>query len=826
MRFNQSRLACAMAALCGVASAGVSAEFMLEEVVVTATKRAESQQTVPLAVTAMDAAAMEKRGISETSEMTGMVPSLVVTSPFGRTQPNFALRGVSVANEFNPNAASPIGFYVNEDYKQFRPTHGMQLFDLDRIEVIRGPQGTLFGRNTTGGAISVHTSKPQFGEVGEFEGYVKGKYGKYNRWSVEAATETTLIEDKLAVRFAITENQGDGYIENKTPATIQTIPELLTGAPGTKPVNALTDEDYGSIDDGAYRGTIVWSPTYDFEATFVFTHGEAEPVGAASIVNEFGPANATGSYANLFGYNREMFGATDEDEAVADQTGKYESSADDYGLTLSWQLTDSIELTSITGYLEGDMGVPRDCDGLPIQACFVNFNSEYDQFNQDLRLSWDLGDTRIIAGIYYGEDEVRTENDEIFFGPQEDLAGIPTATFAALGATIPLAQSIADALTDAGLTAYPAFNPPVDSYFELGAFQGDPVLLGTGFRAVSQFTQNRESKAIYFEGAHDFSDQLTVTFGLRYTEDDFELSNLRSTFYDLPTNTAQYNAIPLSVTPDQSQTLAPLTGASDEYTGRLIADYQWTDSIMTFASYSRGYRAGTFNGKASQSESQVTFVEPEFVDNYELGVKSRFYDDRVQVNATLFLAKYDDQQVQEVVGATSFLRNASGEMSGLEVEVEALVTETVHVGVSFGVLKTEYEDGVVVNGLDIGGNEFPFAPSKSASVFTNWEIMEIADGTLELSGVVRYQDKIWFDPFNDSKTDLNGPGESNQSQDAYTLLDMRLSYMSDDIELSLWGKNLSDKTYYVSGFDTSAFMADDLVRGEPRTYGVEARYNF
>ncbi len=826
MIFVRSKLTAAVAVISGAVSVGSSADLMLEEVVVTATKRAESQQTVPLAVTAMDAQAMEKRGITETSEMTGMVPSLVVTSPFGRTQPNFALRGVSVANEFNPNAASPIGFYVNEDYKQFRPTHGMQLFDLERIEVIRGPQGTLFGRNTTGGAISVHTEKPEFNGVGEFEGYIKGKYGNYNRWSVEAAAETTLIEDKLAVRLALTENQGDGYIENKTPQTIQSLPELLTGAPGTKAVSALTDEDYGSVDDRAYRATIVWAPSYEFEAIFVATHGEAEPIGAASIVNEFGPANATGAYANIFGYNREMFGATDEDEAVADQTGKYTSSADDYGLTLTWQLSDSITLTSITGYLEGEMGVPRDCDGLPIQACFVDFNSEFDQFNQDLRVSWDLGDTRVIAGIYYGEDEVRTRNDEIFFGPQEDLAGIPTATFAALGVSIPLAQGIADALTDAGLSAFPAFNPPVDSYFELGAFQGDPVLLGTGFRAVSQFTQTRESQAIYFEGAHDFTDQLTVTFGLRYTEDDFELSNLRSTFYDLPTNTAQYNAIPLNPVPDQAQTLAPLEGASDEYTGRLIADYQWTDDVMTFASYSRGYRAGTFNGKASQSESQVTFVEPEFVDNYEVGIKSRFLDERVQVNATLFLAKYDDQQVQEVLGATSFLRNASGEMKGLEVEVEAVVSETVYVGVSFGVLDTEYEDGVVVNGLDIGGNEFPFAPSKSASLFTNWEMMTIGDGTLELSGVVRYQDNIWFDPFNDSKTSLNGPGDSNQSQDAYTLLDMRLSYLSDDVELSLWGKNLTDKVYYVSGFDTSAFMADDLVRGEPRTYGVEARYNF
>ncbi|GAB3100418.1 TonB-dependent receptor [Aestuariicella hydrocarbonica] len=815
----------------GLLALSAQANFELEEVIVTATKRAESQQDVPLAVTAFDSSAMERRGITETSEMTGMVPSLVVSSPFGRTQPNFALRGVSVANEFNPNAASPIGFYVNEDYKQFRPTHGMQLFDLERVEVIRGPQGTLFGRNTTGGAISVHTVKPQLGEVGEFSGYVKGKYGNYNRWSVEAATETTLIQDKLAVRLAVTENQGDGYIENKTPKTIQSIPELLLGAPGTKQVDALTSEDFASVDDRAFRATAVWTPTDTVEVTFVVTHGEANPIGAASITNEFGPVNATGEYANIFGYNREMFGATDEDEAVADQTGHYSSSADDYGLTVNWDLSDNLTLTSITGYQEGDMGVPRDCDGLPIKACFVDFNSEFDQFNQDIRLSWDFDRTRIIVGAYYGEDEVKTLNDETFFGPQADLAGISTATFAALGASNPLAQQLADALTDAGLSAYPSFNPPVDSYIApaplgLGAFVGNPALLASGFRAVSQFTQSRESKAIYFEGSHDVTESLTLTLGLRYTEDDFELSGLRSTFYDLTTGLAQYNAIPLNASPDQNQTLAPLTGASDEYTGRFIVDYKATDSIMAFASYSRGYRAGTFNGKASQSVSQVTFVEPEFVDNYEIGVKSRLFDDRIQLNATLFLAEYEDQQVQEVVGATSFLRNASGVMQGLEVEMEAIVTDTFLLGVNLGLLDTEYDDGVIVNGLDLGGNEFPFAPSTTVSVFSNWEIMELGDGTLELSSVVRYQDDIWFDPFNDQKTSQNGPGKSSQMQEAYTLVDLRLSYMATDFEVSFWSKNVTDKTYYVSGFDTSSFLSDDLIRGEPRTFGVEAKYHF
>jgi iron complex outermembrane receptor protein len=828
---NQYRtLSFRLATLCLAASPTLLAAE-LEEIQVTATKTSQSVQDVPLAVSAFTPESLNRRGISETSDMTGLVPSLVVISPFGRTQPNFSLRGISVANEFNPNAASPIGIYVNEDYKQFRSTHGMQLFDLDRIEVIRGPQGTLFGRNTTGGAISIFTKKPGFSEVGEFSGYLTGSYGNYSRWTLEGAAETTLIKDTLAVRLAATETRGDGYIENVTPDKVQSLPELLLGAPPGTAVDAPTDDDFASLDDRALRATFALTPGDDFEAVLVTAFSESRPVGSVPIVREFGPADAAGNYTNTFGYNREQFGANDDDQAASDSTGKSVSKADDYTLTLHWDLADNLRLTSISGYTEGELDIPHDCDGHPVATCFVNFTAEFDQFNQDLRLAW-VGDrSTLIAGVYYGEDQIDTLNDEVFFGPLADLAGFPTPGFAALAPINPLAQEIYDALVAAGLPAFPAFNPPVSSYIlpppeGLGAFQGDPAVLATGFRAESRFTQERESVAAYAEGTYDFSERWRLTMGLRYTDDSFTLSDLRSTFYDLPTNTAQYNAIPLNAVPDQNQVLPDLKDDSQEFTGRIILDYRFSDDVLTYASYSRGYRAGTFNGKASQSVSQVTFVEPEFVDNYELGLKSRLFDNRLQLNAAAFYADYQDQQVQEIVGATSFLRNASGGMLGVELELETYLTDNVYVGASFGYLDSEYDSGEIVNGIDIGGNEFPFAPEVSASLFGNWQIMQMGDGTLELNGVLRYQDLTWFDPFNDLKTKNNGPGKSGQFQDDYTLVDARLVYRTTRYEVALWGRNLTDEFYYVSGFDTSAFLADDLTRGEPMTYGVEVRYTF
>lgn len=832
MIIYKHKLSVAVGLALGMASPWLCAAPALEEVVVTATKVAESQQTVPLAITAFDSAALAQKGITETSDLSGVVPSLVVSSPYGRSQPNFALRGVSVANEFNANAASPIGVYVNEDYKQFRPTHGMQLFDLERIEVIRGPQGTLFGRNTTGGAISVHTKMPEMEAVGEFHGYVSGKYGNYNRWNIEGAVDATLVEDVLAVRLAYTDNQGDGYLKNKTPVTIPSMVDLLTTGAATKSVNALTNEDMASIDDSAGRVSVLFTPSDNFEAQFVATIGRSEPWGTVPIVNEFADINGDGQTENVFGYSRAMFGL-DDDEIVTDQNGKYIAEADDYTLSLQWSLSENLSLTTITGYQEGKYDIQNDCDGMPIAACYAHFRSDFDQVNQDIRLTWEGVDTKVIVGAYYGEDEVSTNNDQTFFAPLEDLAGIPKAAFDALAATSPLAGGISAAMDYAGITEFPAFNPPVSSYMQLGSFvagSADPTsplysILATGFKTNSSFTQNRESKALYIEAAHNFTDAFRLTAGLRYTEDDFTLADARSTFYDVDGG-SQFNAIPLSATPDTGLTMTDLNGASDEVTGRVLIDYQLQDDVMMYASYSRGYRAGTFNGLASQSIDQVTFVEPEFIDAYEFGIKSRLLDDTVQLNVAAYYNDYADQQVQEVVGATTFLRNASGEMRGLEIEFESNITDTVYASVSAGYLKSEYDDDVVINGFDIGGNQFPFAPKVTANVFVNWQIMEIAGGELELSTTVRYQDKTWFDPFNSDKTDLNGPGESTQSQDAYTLVDARLMYTSEALELGLWAKNLTDKYYKVSGFDTSAFGYDHAIRGEPRTYGVEARYRF
>lgn len=825
----------------------------IEEILVTATKRPTSQQQVPVAVTGITADALSKKGITETTDLSGSVPNLVVSSPFGRAQPNFTIRGISVANEYNSNAASPIGMYVNEDYKQFRPTHGMQLFDLERLEVIRGPQGTLFGRNTTGGAISVTTVRPTPGAVGEASGFVSASYGSFDRKSLNGAIETSLIEDVLAVRLAGTWNEGDGYIENKTPSEIPSFlsnlaavnPALAPFAGTTVPVQSVHDEDYASVDDHALRLTVVFEPTENFDATLVYLQGENDSTAVTPVANMFTDfdGNPATPVTDKFGYSREQFGLGELDNA-ANGAGYFTTEVDDVTLTMNYLINSNLTITSNTGFLDGEYGMQNDCDGMPHSACYQNLTSEFEQFNQDLRISWEGDRSRFIAGIYYGDDSITETDDKEFFSPLNELAAIG---------------------------AVPAFNAPVEGYigeaFASGGTSGfifapgDLAAIGAGTLALSDavnaaangffvdtgYTQDRESQAIYFEGSYDLTDNLTATVGLRYTEDEFELSGLYSYLSDLNTDTPQINVIPYSNPYQPGLTLGALEGSSEEVTGRAILNYRFANDVMGFVSYSRGYRSGTFNGAANFATSQATFVEPEFIDSFEAGIKSQIFDNTMQLNATVFYADYQDQQVQEVIGATTFLRNASGTLQGLELELEWVPLASLYVSAGLGYTDSEYDGGqyfasntnpgTVVcsagpstpnfagNCIDIEGNQFPFAPELNGNLFVEWTALSTSSGDLALSLTARYQSEIFFDSFNDDKTSQL-PG-SFLSQDAYTIVDGRISYTNDVYTVALWGKNLGDKSFNSYGIDTGgSFGYDYHIPGQPRTYGIDLNYKF
>lgn len=746
----------------------------IQDIVVTARKRAENVQNVPVAISAISGDALATRGLVQTNDLAGSVPNLQIQSPYGTSQPNFTLRGVGVANEFNSNSASPVGVYVDEVYQTFRSSHGQQLYDLDRIEVVRGPQGTLYGRNTTGGAVNFITQKPKLSGI---SGYGSVGYGNYDRVRAEGALDATLVEDMLGVRLSGQFSRSDGYLKNSVG---------LDGA---------SDKSYG------FRGTVRWKATPDLDISLKgymsrSTGSQEIPIAVNATPTGTGPITF-GLLGGAFGfqYDRSNLGSK---EVEADGVGNRLIRAEGAVLTAAYSATDDVTITSITGYDSGKYAqLPfQDCDGTPFDFCATGYQSDFQAFNQELRFNYDGDRLKFVGGLYYGWDRIDTFNRLKSFGV---LSGIREAL---------------------GLPA---------SYFNPAGFGviADPLALPTTIRADIKNSQTRRSKAIYGEGVFDVSDQFSLTVGLRYTGDKGHYYNGLATLFD-DAGTPRLITVsssPVAVLPGPNVTPLTERGSSNALSGRVIASYKPSEDVMLYASYSRGYRAGTFNGFAFQDNSQVNFVPPEKVNAYEIGFKSRILDNAMQINGALFQYDYQGQQVQEIIGARalSVLRSLDGRIRGGELEIQYRPVSTVQIALSGGFLDSKYDSGQTLSGIDISGNEFPFAADVSFNGSVDWTVTTIGDGDLSLYGEAVYTGKYFYDPFGNRQA--TGPMRLGGGD--YWLLNGRMSYTAERYTISAWVKNLADKLYFPYALNLEAgFGIDYLSRGAPRTFGVDVTFRF
>jgi iron complex outermembrane recepter protein len=825
-------------------------EAGLTEIVVTAQKRSQNLQDVPAAISAFSADDLVQRGVSETSDLMGTLPNLQVTSAYGDTQPNFSLRGISVANEFSASTASPVGVYVDEVYQSFRAAHGQQLYDLERVEVLRGPQGTLYGRNTTGGAINFITRRP---DLSGTNGYLTLGYGNYDTIKAEGAVEVTLAEDKAGLRAAFTRTKGDGYT-----------------------FNPVDGQDYANSDSVAGRLSLRFKPTETLDITLkgYFAKNDPRqdiPYGIGYLA---GRTNA-GGYSR-FAPRPELGGRLlRENEIQSDTAGEYFTSSRGLSLNITAELSDALTLTSITGFDKAKYRLsPFDCDGSPIDICAIRYNSQSENFNQDLRLTYEGDRLSLIGGLYYGKDTIDTQNQPDFFGflrPLLQGAGVPGGfNNIPIGVgnslrTVP-AFAVNPALTpaSAGFCAPIVINP--NGFFDarsLAAFQYDVATTnsagGTAAQAAcaaagaapfgpiladQEFTIARPSTAIYGEAAYEVTDALTVTVGLRYTWDKVRYSNARTLLYDLAGTGVIASLVPYSFPYNANLPRVNQRRSTGEFTGRVVLDYKFSDDVLGYASYSRGYRAGTFNGLAYQDVSQVYFLEPEKVNAYEAGLKTRFADNRVQLNLAGFYYDYSNQQIAQIIGATSFLRAANGRVFGMEAELAAQVAEPLRFDASFGYLNTKYKGNTIDPTdpasltLNINGNRFPNAPKVTFSAGFDLTAFDNGKSKLVLRGDTQYMGKYFFDPFGSYGQDpcdrprtgtlvLQATPEIACGNPGYWLVNARATYTLDDkYSLSVWGKNLTNKFYYVYGLNLNAFYQDYFTRGAPRTYGVELTARF
>lgn len=364
------------------------------EIVVTAQKRAERIQDVPVSITAFTGEALERAQIGSATELARQAPNFRVSVLGNEDQPKFSIRGVSTS-DFNLNTASPTGVFYDEVYVASQALGGSSLFDVERIEVLRGPQGTLFGKNTTGGAVSIITRAPSM--EADVSGYINVQAGNNDYFHADGALDVPLVQDRLGMRIAFTTSSSKGWIDN------------------------VTGPDLSTISSHALRFSAKYQDDADFTATLRINHSRSNPSNIGPIVNGFGAGgvSSTGINPRVDPVTGQPLGRR---QGAYNVNGEIRAYGDSANLTLTKGFGD-LTLTSISSALKGQFLNTVDVDGTNVDALQINFADHSKEYSQDLRLSSDFsGPFDFTAGLYYFKDIADIDTDYFIAGHSFTLA--------------------------------------------------------------------------------------------------------------------------------------------------------------------------------------------------------------------------------------------------------------------------------------------------------------------------------------------------------------------------------------------------------------------
>jgi iron complex outermembrane receptor protein len=768
-----------LAGICLVSAAQVSAQSTLEEVVVTAQKREESLMDVPLSITVFSGKSLEQDGISNLQDIGSQTPGLVF-SAFSVGQPEISIRGIST-KEDGASANDSTVVSIDDVYIAARTAQVFDIFDLERVEILRGPQGTLYGKNSIGGSINFVTLKPTQEKVVR----IQQSFGNYERLDTGLLVSGGLHDD-LAAKFSFSRRSHGGYLTN-----------LLNG------------EDQGESETYAWRTQAVWTPRNDVE--FIATlDGAIDHLGATNRepIGSSGPLHDCGCASDPMAVNAALGGAGDAFTTLAETEGYMERDVFGASLKASWDFSEKVSLVSITAYRQSDFDWREDSEGLPPSNVFINLaagpavfgpllvgtpaadgftfdvtnfaTEETEQFTQEIRLL-STGDDRLswLGGFFYSTEDIkRTESynfPSLAIGPEGD--------------------------------------------YERSIQHNDTT-----------------SWAFYGQAQYDIMEQLTATLGLRYSSEDKEANVGAEILNGNPAAVLLAGApFPDSNGDGIRDGLANAEVEFENFSWRIALDYALNDAVTLFTNIATGFKSGGFSGSPSTELVGTTPFNEEEAISYEFGIKSRLMDNRVMLNASGFIVDYDDLQVTrffQPVGSAfgEFITENAGkaEISGLEIEVIALPAEGVEIGGSYAWLDAKFEnflgspsiagDGTIIDPGNFNGNRLRIAPENTASAYLFLEHGLSHGGMLSGKFKIRYQDDMFFDP------DENPINVS----DAYTIMDAWAAYTTPDErwEVKFWIKNIGDEEYVTHGFTQRGGRIAFGLFGEPRTFGGTVTFNY
>ena len=664
----------------------------LEEIVLTSRKVSESLQDVPIAVTAVTGASLDARGATNIADVASITPSLEIDPTASISGSSAAtttfLRGIGIT-DFLLTIDPGVGLYVDDVYVARSVGGLVDLLDVERVEVLKGPQGTLFGRNTIGGAVSIISKDP--GE--EFGGSVGTTIGTDGRFDVRANFSVP-FSDRWLSSFSFSSKTQDGYGERLAPPE-GFVPVSIP--PGTAPEVFGNGELFGNddllgeINQQAARAKFLYKGD-DFQARLAFgvsrARETAPPATLLGFTETFGTGaaladahNALAVPAGSLPFGPELITG---DPFTTFGLAPSQSDYDLFGtaLTLNWQLNDNIEVKSITSFRDLESAFARDGDNGPQVIDHTRNEYQHEQFTQENQLTGTAADDRLtwLAGLYYFQEEGL------------DVVQVP------LGVEI------------------------------------DLVLAGAPGTVINLFLQNANeirntSIAAFAQATYRFNDKFSGTLGIRRTEDEKEY---RPTHVTLGIN-------PIELLIDDA--LAEFEDTSP----RVSIDYRWNDSVFTYASYSEGFKSGGFTGRTVDPQEEARPFEPEEAQTFEVGAKLDF--NGLRINTALFTTDYTNLQLINQEGITPITVNAgSSTINGLEIELLARLADGLNLRAGYSYIDAEYDEITDPNATTDINDEFPNTPENSFNISLDYNI-DLSNGGL----LLLHADYNWKDDhFNDA----------------------------------------------------------------------------
>ena len=752
--------------------AGSSRFETIEEITVTARKREESLEDTPLSVVALSAEDLEANNVSDLTDLSQIVANLDFSQGNNTLSNNATIfiRGIGQDATQLTNDLG-VGAYVDGVYLARMRGSVSRLADVERVEVLRGPQGTLFGRNTTGGAVNLITKKPQ----DELDARVQVTLGNYGRLESQAVLNVPLIAERLFARFSVATADTDGYTKNRITEEQRQINlnNVRNYYQGGFP-DDLEIGHSGRMNDEGFQGaraSLLWLPNESME--FRLT-GEVVRYDQKTRLPECVPVNPNALLArSVPGYFAACAAdfADDEFENSVDTPPIDETDIWTTNLHFTWDLGWG-ELKSITSRREMDYQSATEVDYTWFGMLQAHGDFDHEAFSQELQLSGSLMEDRIqyIGGLYWYEEE----NNSMGINKSWDLrARIPRVlTF------VPVSGVTGNNRTANALT----------------------------YAAFGQFTYN-------------VNERLSFTAGTRRSHDskDFRQANLGA---------AQLNSELLPTIEHER------SGRWGAWTPMANLAYQLNDEVMAYLTWSKGFRSGGYNGRpqARLLVSSMQPFNPEKVSSWEAGMKGTFLDRRLSVNLAVFNMDYTDMQMTSFLADslgrfTSVVDNAGeSTIRGLEIEVAAIPFSGLRLQGGFGLTDAEFDEFLVQSNrgqvLDHSGRDLRRAPRYTYNLSAEYAFpLPAESGDLSLRLTYSHRDDFFIDV----------PNTLQLEQSSYGLVNGRITYGLPDgkTTLAVWGKNLADERYIVGGINGTAFHGTvGRYYAEPRMYGLTVTRSF